>query len=86
MVVANLGNGASLCAITNGRSVLSTMEIPALDRLPNTVKVDAAQSEEIYHLREHHTFETREADGTAVPPVILGAPGTTCEGKVVRKP
>ena len=58
VVVAYLGNGAPLCTITNGRSVSSTMEIPALDRLPNTVKVDAAQSEEIYHLREHHTFET----------------------------
>ncbi len=34
VVVAHLGNGASMCAITNGRSVSSTMGFSALDGLP----------------------------------------------------
>jgi acetate kinase len=34
VVVAHLGNGASMCAITNGRSVASTMGFSALDGLP----------------------------------------------------
>src|SRR5262249_28723039 len=34
MVVAHLGNGASLCAIRDGRSVDSTMSFTALDGLP----------------------------------------------------
>ena len=34
VVVAHLGNGASMCALTNGRSVSSTMGFSALDGLP----------------------------------------------------
>ena len=34
VVVAHLGNGASMCAITNGRSLSSTMGFSALDGLP----------------------------------------------------
>lgn len=34
VVVAHLGNGASMCAITDGRSVSSTMGFSALDGLP----------------------------------------------------
>jgi acetate kinase len=34
IVVAHLGNGASMCAIQNGRSVASTMGFSALDGLP----------------------------------------------------
>jgi acetate kinase len=34
IVVAHLGNGASMCAIENGRSVASTMGFTALDGLP----------------------------------------------------
>jgi acetate kinase len=34
VVVAHLGNGASMCAITNGRSIASTMGFSALDGLP----------------------------------------------------
>ena len=34
VIVAHLGNGASMCAIQNGRSVASTMGFSALDGLP----------------------------------------------------
>jgi acetate kinase len=34
MIVAHLGNGASMCAIDGGRSVASTMGLTALDGLP----------------------------------------------------
>lgn len=34
VVIAHLGNGASMCAIQNGRSVASTMGFSALDGLP----------------------------------------------------
>ncbi|MCB6180159.1 acetate/propionate family kinase [Rhodobacter sp. Har01] len=34
LVVAHLGNGASMCAIQNGRSIASTMGFSALDGLP----------------------------------------------------
>lgn len=34
IIVAHLGNGASMCGITNGRSVSSTMGFSALDGLP----------------------------------------------------
>ena len=34
VIVAHLGNGASMCAIKNGRSIASTMGFTALDGLP----------------------------------------------------
>ena len=34
VIVAHLGNGASMCAVRNGRSVASTMGFTALDGLP----------------------------------------------------
>ena len=34
VIVAHLGNGASMCAIQNGRSIASTMSFTALDGLP----------------------------------------------------
>jgi acetate kinase len=34
VIVAHLGNGASMCAIRNGRSIASTMSFTALDGLP----------------------------------------------------
>ena len=33
MIVAHLGNGASMCAIRDGRSIDSTMSFTALDGL-----------------------------------------------------
>ncbi len=33
VIVAHLGNGASMCAMSNGRSIESTMEFTALDGL-----------------------------------------------------
>src|SRR5262249_8822535 len=34
VIVAHLGNGASMCALSGGRSIESTMGFPALDGLP----------------------------------------------------
>ena len=34
MIVAHLGSGASMCALSDGRSVESTMGFTALDGLP----------------------------------------------------
>ena len=34
VIVAHLGSGASMCAISNGRSIESTMGFTALDGLP----------------------------------------------------
>ena len=39
MIVAHLGNGASLCAIRGGRSVASTMGFSALDGMPMGTRV-----------------------------------------------
>lgn len=41
LVVAHLGNGASLCAIHNGRSVETTMGLTALDGLPMSTRCGA---------------------------------------------
>ncbi|MBS9405013.1 acetate/propionate family kinase [Halomonas sp. TRM85114] len=50
VVVAHLGNGASLCAIHNGRSMASTMGFTALDGLPMGTRCGSLDAGLVLHL------------------------------------
>ncbi|HEX7646880.1 MAG TPA: acetate/propionate family kinase [Noviherbaspirillum sp.] len=55
VIVAHLGSGASMCAITSGRSVATTMGFSALDGLPMGTRcgnIDPGIL--LYLMREHH--------------------------------
>ncbi len=53
MIVAHLGNGASMCAIANGRSVASTMGLTALDGLPMGTRCGQIDPGVLLYLQQH---------------------------------
>jgi acetate kinase len=53
LVVAHLGNGASLCAINNGRSVATTMSFTPLDGLVMGTRTGALDPGVILYLLQH---------------------------------
>ncbi len=57
LVVAHLGNGASMCAIAAGRSVATTMTFTALDGLPMGTRTGALDPGVILHLLQHEGME-----------------------------
>lgn len=50
VVVAHLGNGASMCGILNGRSIASTMGFTALDGLPMGTRIGQIDPGVIFYL------------------------------------
>ena len=58
LVVAHLGNGASLCAIHAGRSVESTMGFTALDGLPMGTRCGQIDPGVLLHLIEAEGWDT----------------------------
>jgi acetate kinase len=57
LVVAHLGNGASMCAIAHGRSVASTMGFTAVDGLPMGTRTGALDPGVILYLLQHENMD-----------------------------
>ncbi|HEY4353388.1 MAG TPA: acetate/propionate family kinase, partial [Paraburkholderia sp.] len=57
-IVAHLGNGASLCAIENGRSVASTMGFTAVDGLPMGTRCGSLDPGVLLYLLEELKMDT----------------------------
>ena len=57
VVVAHLGNGASMCAIDRGRSVASTMGFTAVDGLPMGTRTGALDPGVILYLLQHEGMD-----------------------------
>jgi acetate kinase len=60
VVVAHLGNGASLCALQDGRSVATTMGFSALDGLPMGTRCGELDPGVLLFLLEHEGMSARE--------------------------
>lgn len=60
VVVAHLGNGASMCAMSNGRSVASSMGFSALDGLPMGTRCGQLDPGVILYLLEQEKLEPSE--------------------------
>ena len=56
-VVAHLGNGASMCAMTNGRSVATTMSFTALDGLMMGTRSGAVDPGVLLYLMKQHGMD-----------------------------
>ena len=56
-VVAHLGNGASMCAMTNGRSVATTMSFTALDGLMMGTRSGAVDPGVLLYLMQQHGMD-----------------------------
>jgi acetate kinase len=59
VVVAHLGNGASMCAIAAGRSVATTMSFTAIDGLPMGTRTGALDPGVILYLLDHERMDSR---------------------------
>jgi len=57
VVVAHLGNGASMCAIAAGRSIATTMGFTALDGLPMGTRSGALDPGVILYLLQHERMD-----------------------------
>jgi acetate kinase len=57
VVVAHLGNGASLCAMQNGRSVATTMGFSPLDGLPMGTRCGRLDPAVVLHLLHDHSAQ-----------------------------
>jgi acetate kinase len=58
-VVAHLGNGASMCALSGGKSVASTMGFTALDGLPMGTRCGALDPGVLLYLLDRHGMDAR---------------------------
>lgn len=57
VIVAHLGNGASLCAMANGRSIETTMSFTALDGLPMGTRCGALDPGTVLYLQQQHGLD-----------------------------
>jgi len=62
VIVAHLGNGASLCAIANGRSVATTMGLTALDGVPMGTRCGALDPGVLLYLMQHEHMPAPEIE------------------------
>jgi acetate kinase len=62
LVVAHLGNGASMCAIRDGRSVGSSMGFTALDGLPMGTRCGQLDPGVVLYLIEHKGMSVRQIE------------------------
>lgn len=60
MVIAHLGNGASMCAVHDGRSVGSTMGFSALDGLPMGTRPGQLDPGVLLYLMDHEKMSAKE--------------------------
>ncbi|HEY7554814.1 MAG TPA: acetate/propionate family kinase [Candidatus Binatia bacterium] len=58
-VVAHLGNGASMCAMSNGRSIATTMSFTALDGLMMGTRCGAIDAGVLLYLLDRHGMDPR---------------------------
>jgi acetate kinase len=62
VIVAHLGNGASLCAMHHGRSIASTMGFTALDGLVMGTRCGAIDPGVLLHLMDTHGMNARQLE------------------------
>ncbi|HEY1941263.1 MAG TPA: acetate/propionate family kinase [Roseiarcus sp.] len=85
VVIAHLGNGASLCAIKNGRSVASTMGFTAVDGLMMGTRCGALDPGVIlYMIREHGMDAAAIEDLIYRQSGLLGVSGTSSDMRALR--
>ena len=84
VVVAHLGNGASMCAIENGRSIATTMSFTPVDGLPMGTRTGALDPGVILYLLQHEGM-----DATSIEHLIyersglLGVSGLSSDMRIL---
>jgi acetate kinase len=85
VVVAHLGNGASLCAMRGGRSVASTMGFTALDGLVMGTRCGSLDPGVVLHLMDRYAMGPREIEALLYRQSgLLGVSGISSDMRVLR--
>lgn len=85
VVVAHLGNGASLCAIDNGRSVASTMGFTAVDGLVMGTRSGALDPGVLIYLMDQHGLDARGLEELIYKKSgLLGVSGISSDMRALR--
>ena len=85
VIVAHLGNGASLCAIKNGRSVASTMGFTAADGLMMGTRCGAIDPGVLVHLMDQYGFDARHLEDLIYRKSgLLGVSGISSDMRTLR--
>ena len=86
LVVAHLGNGASLCAIKDGRSVASTMGFTAVDGLMMGTRCGAIDPGAILYLMDNHSMDARGIEELIYSKSgLLGVSGLSSDMRTLRR-
>ena len=91
VVVAHLGNGASLCGLRAGRSMATTMGFSALDGLPMGTRCGELDPAVVLHLLTPGGHDRRRGGGPALPPIrharpVRASPPTSANCWQAREP
>ncbi len=85
LIVAHLGNGASLCAIKDGRSVASTMGFTAVDGLMMGTRCGALDPGVLIHLMDQYGLGARELEDLIYRKSgLLGVSGLSSDMRTLR--
>jgi acetate kinase len=85
VIVAHLGNGASLCAINKGASIATTMGFSALDGLPMGTRCGAVDAGVIFYMLREMKLSPEEAERILYTKSgLLGVSGLSNDMRVLR--
>jgi acetate kinase len=85
VIVAHLGNGASLCALDNGISIATTMGFSALDGLPMGTRCGSVDAGVIFFMLREMKFTPDEAERVLYTKSgLLGVSGLSNDMRVLR--
>jgi acetate kinase len=85
VIVAHLGNGASMCAIEGGRSVASTMGFTAVDGLLMGTRCGALDPGVLIHLMDVYSMGARELEDLVYKRSgLLGVSGLASDMRTLR--
>ncbi len=86
LIIAHLGNGASLCAVREGRSVASTMGFTAVDGLMMGTRCGTLDPGVIVYLIDHYGMDARAIENLIYHESgLLGVSGISSDMRALRE-
>jgi acetate kinase len=86
LVIAHLGNGASLCAVHEGRSVASTMGFTAVDGLVMGTRTGSLDPGVLLYLMEEHGYDAKKIEDLLYRRSgLLGVSGISSDMRALRQ-
>ncbi|MBF9232439.1 acetate/propionate family kinase [Microvirga alba] len=85
VIVAHLGNGASLCALKNGKSIATTMGFSALDGLPMGTRCGAIDAGIVFYMLREMKLSANDAERILYTKSgLLGVSGISNDMRTLR--